>query len=72
MDNIVDLMKRYTEKKELRRTNQVYCEKCDERQDAEKNLELLEGPKILIMQLKRFKKKVEQANGSSSKVSKVT
>ena len=52
----MDLLKRYTGKAELRRTNQVYCETCDKRQDADKNLELLEGPKILVMQLMRFKK----------------
>ena len=56
MDNVVDLLKMYTGKEELRRTNQVDCKTCDERQDADKNLVLLEGPKILVMQLKRFKK----------------
>ena len=34
VDNIIDLMKRYTEKEEVR-TNQGYFGACDEKQDAE-------------------------------------
>ena len=56
MDSIEDLTKRYGEKEELDRTNQVWCPKCKERQDVEKIMQLIEGPKILVMQLQRFKK----------------
>ena len=58
-DSIEDLLKRYREKEDLRSTNRLECTKCEGLQDGEKNMELMEGPKILIMQLKRYQKKKE-------------
>ena len=42
---IEDLLKSFKEKEELKKTNMVWCEKCGERQNAEKNMEQLWGQK---------------------------
>ena len=60
MDSIEDLMSRYSKKEELRNDNKLLCTKCGKRQETEKNLEILEGPKVLLTQLKRYKKVVEE------------
>ena len=61
-DSIEDLMTRYSIKEDLRSSNKLLCTKCGKRQEAEKNLELLEGPKVLLTQLKRYKKVDEEVN----------
>ena len=59
-DSIEDLMSRYSIKEDLKSDNKLQCTKCGKRQEAEKHLELLEGPKVLLTQLKRYKKVVAE------------
>ena len=56
---IEELIGRYRIKEKLEKGNRVWCEKCGERQIVAKNMEWLEGPKILVIQLKRFLVKEE-------------
>ena len=51
---IEELLENFRKKEELKETNQVLCQYCGDLQAAEKNLEVLEGPKILVLQLKRY------------------
>ena len=51
---IEDLLRRWRDKEVLKNTNKVNCEKCGEKREVEKNLVVLEGPAILIIQLKRY------------------
>ena len=44
---IEELLENFRKKEELKETNQVLCQYCGDLQAAEKNLEVLEGPKIL-------------------------
>ena len=64
-DRIEDLLERYNYTEHLRTNNKLFCTKCEGLQDAEKNLELMEVPKILITQLKRYKKvEVDSTEGT--------
>ena len=67
---IEDLLEKFNEKEELKKTNNVWCGKCGERQNAEKNMEQLWGPKILVIQLKRFLYNEERELGTIPRVSK--
>ena len=62
---IEELIGRYRIKKKLEKANRVWCEKCGERQNVAKNMEQLEGPKILVIQLKRFLFKEVEDEGAN-------
>jgi ubiquitin C-terminal hydrolase len=53
--SLVNCLKNYIGKEQLRSKDKFYCEKCNCLQEAEKQVKLVTLPKILIIQLKRFK-----------------
>ena len=55
-DSIEELIEKYHAKEHLRAANKVRCTKCNSLQEADKSLEFMEIPKILITHLKRYKK----------------
>ena len=56
-------MEKYSIKEELRSVNKLQCTKCNRLEDAEKKLEFLEGPKLLVTQLKRYAKDKVESTG---------
>lgn len=62
-DSIEDLMEKYSIKEELRSANKLECTKCNRLEEAEKNLEFIEGPKVLVTQLKRYTKDKVDSTG---------
>ena len=53
---IEDLLDKYKRKELLTNTDKVNCQNCGSKQNTEKNLDVVESPPILAMQLKRYKK----------------
>ena len=66
---IGELLRRYSEWETLTKNNEYECVRCGKHQEADRKTMFVFGPKILVMQLKRFKKKEE--NGITT-VSKLT
>ena len=54
---IEELLEKWRKKEELTKSNKVVCETCGDKQKSWINLELIEGPAILAIQLKRYKNK---------------
>ena len=52
---IEELLDTYRRKEELNESNKVHCTTCGNKQIAWKNMEVIEGPAILVLQLKRYK-----------------
>ena len=50
---IEDLLDKYKRKELLTNTDKVNCQNCGGKQNTEKNLDVVEGPPLLAMQLKR-------------------
>ena len=55
--SLIYCLKNYFGKEILRSKDKFFCEKCNSLQEAEKKVNLIKLPKILIIQLKRFKMK---------------
>jgi len=55
--SLIYCLKNYFGKEILRSKDKFFCEKCNTLQEAEKKVNLIKLPKILIIQLKRFKMK---------------
>ena len=53
--SLVYCLKNYIRKEQLRSKDKFLCENCNCLQEAEKQVKLITLPKILIIQLKRFK-----------------
>ena len=49
-----EMLERWRKKEELTKANKVNCKTCGNRQNTERNLVVIEGPAILIIQLKRW------------------
>ena len=64
-------MERWREKEILNKTNQVNCVICGDKQDAERNLLILEGPEILIIQFKRYLQRDWKKTGAPPETVKI-
>ena len=54
-NSLESLLCTYSEWEKLIQGNEYYCSKCRTKQPAQRKTEIVYGPKILAMQLKRFK-----------------
>jgi len=52
--SVVDALKEYTNKEKLYGTNKYFCERCNKKSNATKQLTINESPNILVLHLKRF------------------
>ena len=68
---IEDLLEKWSEKEELSSGNKVMCQTCGAKQRVEKNLDVLEGPAILTIQLKRYSKNDWEQSGKLPEVHKI-
>ena len=59
MNTLEHILDMNGETEELKGTNKAFCTYCDKKRDSMKNLRWTVGPKILVMQLMRYKKKIE-------------
>ena len=70
-EKIEHLLERWREKEELSTSNKVMCKTCGAKQRVEKNLDVLEGPAILQLQLNRYSKNDWEKSGKIPEVHKI-
>lgn len=64
--NLLDCFKAFEEPEILVKDNAWYCSKCKEFVNAKKQIMIYKSPKILILCLKRFKKKLYSSEKNST------